>query len=124
MKRRQLEEACRDRVRHTKATFISERCGAAAHDWRQAQEALDAHLLESASNKRFFMKQAIYCHVGHRRGRSITLVPVLDIVGKTCCIAIINSYYFYINMYSGALIGFLRCYIDIKDYIVNFRGGM
>lgn len=47
-------------MRLTEAAYVAERSIDTARDWRQAQQALNAHLLESASNKRFFMKQTFF----------------------------------------------------------------
>lgn len=58
--RRQLEKACRDRVQITEAAYVARHDTDTARDWKQAQEELTAHLLESATNKRFFMKQTFF----------------------------------------------------------------
>lgn len=68
-----MERALKDRVMLTETEFISTRSTDAARIWKRAQEEPDAHLLESASNKRFFLQQK-YFEEGERAGHMLATI--------------------------------------------------
>lgn len=71
--RGQLQRACKDRVRLTEAAYIAKQSVEMVHEWRQAQEALNAQLLESASNKCFSMKHTLF-EEGERAGHMLASI--------------------------------------------------